>query len=292
HVDGLEERIKRLGRANIREQAIMMMKAYREQAEVLILECMAVEPVLQWHSEHHMIHADINIITNLRHDHTKQMGNTLEEIAASIANTVQNKTIVVTGDRQNASIIEQAVIKKGASFIFAQAKANSYSLMQENENVAIKAAEILGISEEIAKEGIKNHVPDFGAFKTISIGDLSFINALSANDPDSTIALYDEVKNQNLNQQITLLVNNRWDRPERTKQNIELIKHIKPHRVYIAGDNAHYVSRKIKTITEVKFYSKMEDLLNEKMVFAFGNIGQQGFKILQACEQWRNNHGN
>ncbi|MFA6627573.1 MAG: Mur ligase family protein, partial [Bacilli bacterium] len=94
HVNGSEEKIKRWGRANIREQAHMMMKAYREGAEVLILECMAVDPVLQWYSEHRMLHADINIITNVRLDHIGEMGSCIEDIARSLANTASLNTIV------------------------------------------------------------------------------------------------------------------------------------------------------------------------------------------------------
>ena len=41
---------------------------------------MAVDPALQAVSQHRMVRADIGVITNVRLDHTAEMGPTLEEI--------------------------------------------------------------------------------------------------------------------------------------------------------------------------------------------------------------------
>ena len=42
--DGVERPLRRRGKANIREQARVMRMAVREHAQVLVIECMAVDP--------------------------------------------------------------------------------------------------------------------------------------------------------------------------------------------------------------------------------------------------------
>ncbi|HPX21086.1 MAG TPA: Mur ligase family protein, partial [Bacilli bacterium] len=80
--------IKRLGLANIREQLKMMRLAQKEKAEVLVIECMAVSPELQYISQDKMLEADIAVITNVRLDHLQEMGSSLPEIASSLANVI------------------------------------------------------------------------------------------------------------------------------------------------------------------------------------------------------------
>ena len=69
--------IKRLGKANIREQIKMLRKAAKENADVLVLECMAVNPELQKICEEKILKANITIITNVRMDHIKDIVNGL-----------------------------------------------------------------------------------------------------------------------------------------------------------------------------------------------------------------------
>ena len=72
-VDGVERPLKRRGRANIREQLDILHRAALEGAEILVIECMAVDPVLQHVSQHRMVRADVGVITNVRLDHTAEM---------------------------------------------------------------------------------------------------------------------------------------------------------------------------------------------------------------------------
>ena len=86
--DGVEHQIHRLGNANIGEQLRMIRKAHRQSAEILILECMAVQPELQNFAQNHMVQGNLNVITNVRYDHIFEMGESLEEIAQSLSNTI------------------------------------------------------------------------------------------------------------------------------------------------------------------------------------------------------------
>ena len=99
-VDNVERPLFRPGKANIKEQINMLRRAAGAQAQVLVLECMAVDPVLQNVTQHQMLHADVGVITNVRLDHTAEMGETLEEICDSLSNTIPKNGHLFTADER------------------------------------------------------------------------------------------------------------------------------------------------------------------------------------------------
>lgn len=87
-VYGKEHPIRRFGPASIREQRDMLLRAAVQGAEVLVIECMALAPELQRASARDILAADITVFTNVRLDHTDVMGETLEEIGASLLSSL------------------------------------------------------------------------------------------------------------------------------------------------------------------------------------------------------------
>lgn len=73
-VNGIEAPVVRHGPANIREQISILCRATKQQAQVLVIECMAVHPELQYAAQHQILKADIGVLTNVRIDHTDVMG--------------------------------------------------------------------------------------------------------------------------------------------------------------------------------------------------------------------------
>ena len=69
HPDGREEEIRRRGPANIREQLKYLHAAAEEKADILVIECMALQPEYQRVSARNMLRNDIGVITNARLDH-------------------------------------------------------------------------------------------------------------------------------------------------------------------------------------------------------------------------------
>lgn len=86
-VNNHEKIINRLGPANIREQLKIMRDAKKQNAEILVIECMAVNPELQEIVQQKMVNADIVVITNVREDHIGEMGDTLDELAYAFSKT-------------------------------------------------------------------------------------------------------------------------------------------------------------------------------------------------------------
>ena len=73
-VSGNEEPLRRRGKANIKEQVGILRRAAAQNAEVLVIECMALQPEYQRCAQHRILQADVGVITNVRHDHADVMG--------------------------------------------------------------------------------------------------------------------------------------------------------------------------------------------------------------------------
>lgn len=107
HTDGTETPVRRLGPANIHEQLRIIRKARREGAEILILECMAVNPELQKIAQEQIVRSSITVITNVRYDHVFEMGDTLEEIAQSLSSTIPQGGTLYTADSRAAALFRE-----------------------------------------------------------------------------------------------------------------------------------------------------------------------------------------
>lgn len=276
--------IKRLGNANIREQLKMLRKAYKEKAEVLILECMAVNPELQKICEEKMLKADICIITNVRMDHIQDMGENLQDIADAFCNTIPtNGTLIV-----NHSDFDNTFTKRADSLntkvIFSTLyDGDNLQTFEENIALSLSVAKELNLDESTFFEGMKHYHHDVGAFTKIKYKETLFLNGLSINDPMSIKIVYDKIiKEYDLND-ITILLNSRSDRPTRVLQHIEMIEELPCKKWIIFGSNPSFISKKIKKKYPNIVIEKMKnisDLENEKIVFAIGNIGGKGMKVL------------
>ena len=96
--DGSEVAIHRNEKANILEQLSIVKYCAEQRAEVLIIECMALQPLYQRITEKQMIRATLGVITNIRMDHLDVMGPTLDDVAIAICNTIPRNTKVFTAE--------------------------------------------------------------------------------------------------------------------------------------------------------------------------------------------------
>ena len=189
HCDGREELLTRRGRANIREQLRILRQAAAERAEILVIECMAVEPRLQWISQHRMLRADRGVITNARLDHTDQMGDTPEDICRSLCSTIPQNGVVFTADQTHAAIIRGEAVRLGSAFVLASPDQLLPEDIDFSENLALALAVCmyLHISRETALAGMAHYRRDPYALSVHRLSnDTLFLNGFSVNDPQST----------------------------------------------------------------------------------------------------------
>jgi poly-gamma-glutamate synthase PgsB/CapB len=214
--DGTERPLMRRAPASIREQLALLRTARHAGARAVVAECMALEPELQWTSEHQMIRATLGVITNVRVDHTDVMGSTLSQIASTLANTVPSGGVLVLGEDTFLSLFETQTARLGSRLVRATqavpakvpAGTDLPAWLAENERTAIAVTRELGIPDETALAGFRLAPADPGAARegrlVLAGASLAWIDATAANDPDS----FDRLTPQ----RAVLVYNHRHDR--------------------------------------------------------------------------------
>lgn len=165
----------RIGYANVREQVKMIKYFVRQKAEAIVLECMAINPLYAKWLEDKVTQAQVNIITNVRYDHPDQMGETLEQIAESLSNTIPENGILITGE-YNPKLLEilaKNAKQKSTTVIVANPNQvasedlEGFTHFAHEENIAIayEIAKLLKLPKAIALEAMQSAKADPGAFQ-------------------------------------------------------------------------------------------------------------------------------
>lgn len=299
---GREKEILRKGKANIKEQIKAIKWAAKEESEILVLECMAVNPELQYICENKILKSDISIITNVREDHLDEMGNTLNEIARSLSNTIPTNGVLFTGDSNFFKFFKEEGKIKNTKVVLCNNLKKEYEKIDFAVNVAIAVdvCKYLGIEEEQALSGMRKYHKDPGVLKTICYKNLKgkkiyLVNALAANDPNSSEIILEKISKKNyFNNEKIILVNNRKDRVSRWEQYIKFVKknEKKFDKIIISGENKklfyhHLMKEKIlKEKIEILLNNNYFDTLdNDTFIIAVGNICGHGKEIINFMEE-------
>lgn len=206
--DGRELPIFRPDRANVIEQKRIVKTAVSENAEALVIECMALQPLLQSVCELKLVRSTHGVITNARADHLDVMGPTRLDVARALSATVPVAgTLLTAEDRDDSLRVIKAACEDRGSTLRSMTAADSarvtaeelsqFSYLEHAENVALSLAvcQQLGIAREVALRGMWAAEPDPGAMRVhqqVVRGDSwHFVNAFAANDPESTTRIWD-----------------------------------------------------------------------------------------------------
>lgn len=302
--DGAETPVERHGPPTVKEQIGVIVRAAEHKAEALVLECMALQPDYQRFTEHRVIRSTHGVITNIRPDHLDVMGPTVVDVGWALANTIpKNAVAFTTEDRMTRPLMETAkarntalhVVRPGPDDVEA---ANRFSYLEHADNVALSLAvcKELGVERDVALDGMMEASPDVGALRVWRIDffnkQLFFVNALAANDPDSTFLAWERAKQAVPETETTVvLYNNRGDRLSRAQQFGEFLatRLMADHYVLIgqatravedeairAGLEDHRVSN-LSEASPSEVFEKVLDLTDHTaLVVAVGNLGGLG----------------
>ena len=292
-VDGRERPIIRRGRANIREQLKILHKATQEGAQILVAECMAVDPALQYISQHRMLLADLGVITNVRLDHTDEMGETLDEICASLCSTVPRAGMVFTADAAAAPAIAQHAEALNSAMVLALPDESTPQDIDFAENVALALAvcQHIGVDRQAALNGIRHFKRDPGALSLFTLsGGALFVNGLSINDPQSSEAVWQTLKARHhlADRHLVLLIYNRPDRGYRTQHMTLLAQRLAPQKIWLLGASQNIVRHALTQrlpATHITCFTTADNLpLNtpgpDTVIFAVGNIANDGHRLM------------
>jgi poly-gamma-glutamate synthase PgsB/CapB len=313
---GIDRIIHRLRLPSIGEQVRLMRFFAKEKPSAVVMECMAVQPQYQWIAEHQMIKAHIGVITNVRPDHLEEMGPTENDVAMSLCNTVPINSTLITGESDKPEILKKVAKNNNTAFIKSDEKSikkeelNRFTYIEHPSNIAVAldACKLAGVKRSIALDGMQKVRPDSGAlifwelFKENKM--IKFVNGMAANDPVSTLQIWYQISERFQTQTHTcIFFNSRDDRPDRTRQMIELtMNDIKPNYFIIRGDKVDQLIKKEKVNspkTDIEIIplnlkyelvvEKILELPKNTLVFAIGNQVGAGQSILEKISAFRTN---
>ena len=286
--------------ANIGEQLKVLQKAADLNAEALVCECMAVNPDYQKVFQFRMLEANIVVIVNVLEDHLDVMGPTLDQIAQAFGATIPYNGFLITIDCAYTNYFKQIAKERNTKVIIADnskitdeylAKFD-YMIFPDNASLALAVGEALGIDEETCFTG---------AMRITRIGDenlnCTFVNGFAANDPQSTVNIWERVKELEYNTEDPIVIMNcREDRVDRTEIFVsDVFPKIQTHTLVAIGEVSEPITTAFNNgqFPNVKNYINLEyaepdkimetlnPLLKDRMVFGVGNIHGQGEAFIE-----------
>ncbi len=314
--DGAEIPIKRRGNPNIIEQLKIFKEAAKRKVDVLVVECMAISPELQWVSEHKMVKSTIGVITNVREDHLEDIGPGLDRVAESLKLTIPQGGVLVTAEKDYFSLFKEQAEKLKTKIIRADPddvpdriidKFN-YMNFKENVSIALRVNKLLGVKEEIALRGMLKANPDPGALKVYKLIKenkiIFFVNAFAVNDRRSVLLAWENVKKifDLSNLPVMGIINSREDRVLRSIEFSRILAtEIMLSKIILVGPLSKLTERallKLKVsadkITNLgrltdaeKVIEVVLQLTNKKVILVgFGNTKGAGQKLIEYFNQF------
>ncbi|MCP4550117.1 MAG: poly-gamma-glutamate synthase PgsB [bacterium] len=309
--DGREVPVRRRGAPNIREQLRIFRLAAAAGSDVIVLECMAVRPDLQWTCEHQIVGATHGVITNVRPDHLEAMGPRIDDVAESLSGTIPRRSKLFTAEEKFTNFFEAKSRKLGTEFIYpdpntvTREELAKFKYVEFAENVALALAvcESIGVEREAALTGMWDVVPDIGALIPCKVreGDkeIDFINLFAANDPESTAFVWEHMGLPQTVEKNIALINIRADRMRRSKDLAPLFsERIEAHRLVLIGEQtevfADILRREGVDRTKIvdlggrsaeEIWTRLLELTDEQSnVVGIGNIGGVGVRLLDLID--------
>ncbi len=233
--DGTETFIHRKASANILEQLAIVKYAAEHKVQALVMECMDLQPQYQTITEHMMVHSNVSVMTNVRLDHIEIMGHTLPEIAQCIGRTIPRNQHLFSAENLIPGELQKIADKRktiahftdGGTVTNEEMRGFSYIEHKENVALALAVCQHCGVDRKTALKGMYEAIPDAGVLKKFQVEAFQkrmvFYNAFAANDPDSTLMIWQKIRDEiGFEGTKIVLLNTRQDRLDRAKQLAEL----------------------------------------------------------------------
>jgi poly-gamma-glutamate synthase PgsB/CapB len=241
--------IRSLQGANISEQKMMVSKAARRDVSAFVTECMAINPEYQHVFQERFVQANITVITNVMEDHLDVMGPTVDQIAGAFGKTIPKNGYLVIPPNTYERYFHRLAKKRNTKVVVADPSSIDeaylakfpYMMFAENAAFGLAVAEILGIERDVALSGMLRAPVDPGAMRVHQFGKKSapsyFFNGFAANDPTSTINIWNKIQEQDYpSENKAVIMNCRDDRVDRTIQFAEeVLPKIEAHKLILTG---------------------------------------------------------
>ncbi|MBM4319386.1 MAG: poly-gamma-glutamate synthase PgsB [Deltaproteobacteria bacterium] len=309
--DGSEFPVYRPSKANIIEQLRIVALAASEGADALVIECMALQPVLQTLTELKMVRATIGVITNARPDHLDVMGPSERDVALALLGSTPVGGVLCTAEHDHVALFEMACRDRGTRLFVVgreqpeaitdeQMSRFSYREHKENVALALEVCALAGVPRDQAFRGMCAASPDPGAMQAYLIDffgrNILFINGFAANDPESSERIWQMALDRHPSYTTRIMVLNcRADRPDRSRQLGEAVPTWTRATRYVVMGSGAYVFVKYAVIgglepgqivnaeglpTDRIFEAIVGVSGRRSLVMGIGNIGGGGLELV------------
>jgi gamma-polyglutamate synthase len=308
--DASEYPVFRPGGANVIEQVRIVSTAARYGATAIVVECMALQPQLQWLCESRFLKATHGVITNARPDHLEVMGPDEKDVALALAGTTPVAAKLFTGERRHLGVLEDAARDRGSLLVAVgpdetdkvtdqEMEGFSYTEHKENVALSLRVCEDLGVDRATALKGMWQAPPDPGVMTVSHVRffgrRIVFVNAFAANDPESTEQLWNmaNARFPDVEKRIAIF-NCRADRSARSAQLGRACPHWSPADYYLLMGSGTYfflksaisegLSLKNLAVVEHETESDIFEMVVElggrsSLVVGMGNTKGQGLSL-------------
>lgn len=296
---------------NIGEQRLVTQRADREHADAMVIECMAVDPEYQLTFHRDLLDANLLVICNALDDHLDEMGPTIDDVAEVFAASIPaGGTVVVVPDR-HTELYRRVADERGARLVVADPQAVTESHLSGFEHLVfadhvalvLAVTRELGIDDTAALRGMRRAPVDPYATRVVAVGDpvepAFFVNGFAANDPASTLAVWDHLRTRALPcHALTVIVHCREDRVSRTELfATDVLPRLPIDTLVVTGELTRPVLdavasgsidvRRVADLTGRPSTDAVEvlvDQLTDRIVYGVGNLHGGGAELVAALE--------
>uniref|UniRef100_A0AAU2UX80 Poly-gamma-glutamate synthase PgsB n=1 Tax=Streptomyces sp. NBC_00003 TaxID=2903608 RepID=A0AAU2UX80_9ACTN len=249
HPDATEDPVHRkFGIANVVEQIGIVRQAAAAEPDVLVMECMAVQPALQEINQQVLVRSTIGVLCNVREDHLEEMGPTLDDVARSLARSMPYRGVCVTAEQERRAVLEREAARRDCRLVVVDPETVTdeemtgfaYVTFKENVAISLAVARELGVGRRDALRGMYAAPPDPGVLTVREIpvehGTVRLANIFAANDPESTVMNFRQlVATGTLKPPYITLINCRPDRIERNAQMGRIVPDLETDTLVLIG---------------------------------------------------------
>lgn len=335
--DGTQEEVRRLGAPSVIEQKRLLRLAKKLGSDTVVAEIMSL------HADNHQVEAQrilrpqLVLVTNFRVDHVEAQGTTPETVASVLALDVPPGATALLPEAEWELVFAERVARAGGSVERVPSGTapapDGHGQFASNLDLVWAAARILGVGEETIRRGLERARGDLGALRiwrypgraqreAEAVGRAGalpwpepwlLVNAFAANDPESTLRVYDEVRG-GLGvdgRPCVGLLSLRADRGDRTLQWIEALEQgflARFRRLYVLGLHARALKHRLGRVPGVEKVEVLAASHPRRMMeritsgaglgegeggllFGFGNIGGLGERMVRYWNKTGEPHG-
>ncbi|MER5641021.1 poly-gamma-glutamate synthase PgsB [Kitasatospora sp. NPDC002227] len=249
HPDASEEPVHRkFGIANVVEQIGIVRRAAAAAPDVLVMECMAVQPALQEINQQMLVRSTIGVLCNVREDHLEEMGPTLDDVARSLSRSMPRGGVCVTAEQERRAVLEREAARRDCRLVVVDPESVTdremagfgWITFKENVAIALAVAAELGIGREQALRGMYAAPPDPGVLSVqeyqVADGTVRLANVFAANDPESTVMNFRQLAAAGqIEPPYITLINCRPDRIERNGQMGRIVPELETETLVLIG---------------------------------------------------------